>query len=190
MRCSRFPAAIGARGCNLRNPTSRHKLANRNVIFRIPTPVFGAGPDGADCRLCDPGEQREQCAGKASIRHTRPGKLRGRRPNGERPDQQQRQRRHHRPVRLEGSEQVAAPVLGRGVQRGNGHHQRPVPDRTGRDAELPVSRAIPTASPTWSRDDHVEAISSIEKFSFFMRFLAPPTPSPDTPGGAASISSG
>jgi len=33
----------------------------------------------------------------------------------------------------------------------------------------------------------LDAISDIEKFSFFMRFLAPPTPSPDTPGGAASI---
>jgi CxxC motif-containing protein (DUF1111 family) len=36
----------------------------------------------------------------------------------------------------------------------------------------------------------LDAISDIEKFSFFMRFLAPPTPSPDTPGGAASIANG
>ncbi|HJZ77907.1 MAG TPA: di-heme oxidoredictase family protein [Vicinamibacterales bacterium] len=36
----------------------------------------------------------------------------------------------------------------------------------------------------------MEAISSIEKFAFFMRFLAPPQPSPDTPGGAASINNG
>ncbi|TMH84951.1 MAG: hypothetical protein E6H45_10240 [Betaproteobacteria bacterium] len=48
---------------------------------------------------------------------------------------------------MEGSEQVAALVLGRGV-------------------------------------------SAIEKFAFFMRFLAPPAPSPDTPGGAASIARG
>jgi len=34
------------------------------------------------------------------------------------------------------------------------------------------------------------ALSAIEKFAFFQRFLAPPTPSPDTPGGAASISRG
>ena len=38
--------------------------------------------------------------------------------------------------------------------------------------------------------DPVDAISSIEKFTFFMRFLAPPTPSPDTPGGAPSIANG
>ena len=33
-------------------------------------------------------------------------------------------------------------------------------------------------------------LSAIEKFAFFQRFLAPPTPSPDTPGGATSISIG
>jgi len=33
-------------------------------------------------------------------------------------------------------------------------------------------------------------LSAIEKFAFFQRFLAPPTPSPDTPGGATSINNG
>jgi len=36
----------------------------------------------------------------------------------------------------------------------------------------------------------VETISAIEKFSFFMRFLAPPRPSSNTPGGASSINNG
>ena len=36
----------------------------------------------------------------------------------------------------------------------------------------------------------VEAMSSIEKFAVFMRFLAPPEPSKDTPGGTASIDAG
>ena len=31
------------------------------------------------------------------------------------------------------------------------------------------------------------AVSAIEKFAFFSRFLAPPAPSKDTPGGAESI---
>ena len=30
----------------------------------------------------------------------------------------------------------------------------------------------------------VEVLSAIEKFAIFMRFLAPPTPSSNTPGGA------
>src|SRR5262249_55066987 len=33
-------------------------------------------------------------------------------------------------------------------------------------------------------------ISAIEKFSFFMRFLAPPTPSSSVPGGGPSIANG
>jgi CxxC motif-containing protein (DUF1111 family) len=35
-----------------------------------------------------------------------------------------------------------------------------------------------------------DTISAIEKFSFFMRFLAPPTPSTNSPGGSASIARG
>src|SRR5262245_25069846 len=33
-------------------------------------------------------------------------------------------------------------------------------------------------------------LSAIERFALFMRFLAPPTPSPDTPGGTTSIGNG
>jgi CxxC motif-containing protein (DUF1111 family) len=36
----------------------------------------------------------------------------------------------------------------------------------------------------------VESVSGIEKFSFFMRFLGPPIPSTNTPGGARSINNG
>ena len=36
----------------------------------------------------------------------------------------------------------------------------------------------------------IAALSSIARFSFFMRLLAPPAPSPDTPGGAASVANG
>ena len=35
-----------------------------------------------------------------------------------------------------------------------------------------------------------DTISSIEKFALFMRFLAPPNPSQDTPGGVQSIGRG
>src|SRR5262249_24337533 len=36
----------------------------------------------------------------------------------------------------------------------------------------------------------VESVSAIEKFAFFMRFLAPPAPSSKVPGGATSINHG
>jgi CxxC motif-containing protein (DUF1111 family) len=43
---------LGATGCTLTQPDFARQLTNRNVIFRIPTPVFGAGlieeiPDSA-----------------------------------------------------------------------------------------------------------------------------------------------
>jgi CxxC motif-containing protein (DUF1111 family) len=38
--------------------------------------------------------------------------------------------------------------------------------------------------------DEADLLSDIELFAFFMRFLAPPTPSSDTPGGTQSIASG
>jgi CxxC motif-containing protein (DUF1111 family) len=36
----------------------------------------------------------------------------------------------------------------------------------------------------------LESVTAIENFANFQRFLAPPTPSPSTPGGAASIANG
>jgi CxxC motif-containing protein (DUF1111 family) len=35
-----------------------------------------------------------------------------------------------------------------------------------------------------------QTVSAVEKLAFFMRFLAPPTPSTNTPGGSSSISRG
>src|SRR5260370_10030129 len=49
----------------------------------------------------------------------------------------------------------------------------------------------PTPNDTTNPDKSgLDVLSDIEKFASFMRFLAPPTPSQDTPGGAASIPHG
>ena len=55
--------------------------------------------------------------------------------------------------------------------------------------ETPVCQYAPTPNDVTNTDAQtpVEAFSAIEKFSAFMRFLAPPTPSPTTPGGTASL---
>ena len=177
-RSSPSPAArdaprLRARAAGLRDASSR----GNNVIFRIPTPIFGAGPDRADPGLRDPREPGEQRVDEELARHPRPAELPRRGPHDHRPDQQQRQRRHDRALRLEGAEQVAADLLRRGLQRRNGHHQRAVPDRARRDAGLPVRDASRTTSPTSTPPRAVDALSAIEKFAIFMRFLAPPTPS-------------
>ena len=128
---------LGASGCTLPQPDFATQVANHNVIFRIPTPVFGAGlieaiPDSAILA-----SQAANAPAKADLG------IRGRAnftvvgPDHHRPDQQQRQRRHRRAIRLEGAEQVAAAVLRRGLQRRDGHHQRAVPHRARRTRLLP-----------------------------------------------------
>src|SRR5207247_8673984 len=63
--------------------------------------------------------------------------------------------------------------------------------QTERD-EPPIWQLVTTPNDVTATDGTTlpEGLSAIEKFAFFMRFLAPPTPSPDTPGGADSIGRG
>jgi CxxC motif-containing protein (DUF1111 family) len=57
--------------------------------------------------------------------------------------------------------------------------------------EDPKCQFKPTPNDTTNPDQTgLDVLSDIEKFAAFMRFLAPPTPSQDEPGGADSISRG
>jgi len=91
----------------------RDATRESNVIFRIPTPTFGAGlieqiPDAAIAA-----NQGRQCAPEAIAGDQGQAELPRRGPHDHGHDQQQRQRRNDRAVRLEGAEQIAAAVLGR-----------------------------------------------------------------------------
>jgi len=60
MRCLPSPTGPAPLGARSPQPDFATQLSNRNVIFRIPTPTFGAGlieqiPDAAIA--CEPGEQ-------------------------------------------------------------------------------------------------------------------------------------
>jgi mono/diheme cytochrome c family protein len=50
--------------------------------------------------------------------------------------------------------------------------------------------SVPNDTSTLDGATGVESVSDVERFSFFMRFLAPATPSASTPGGATSIANG
>ena len=50
--------------------------------------------------------------------------------------------------------------------------------------------AVPNDTSNLDGTSASDVLSGIQKFAFFMKFLAPPVPSPDTPGGAASIGRG
>src|SRR5437879_2147677 len=165
-----------APGCALEQPDFDAQLALGNVIFRIPTPVFGAG-------LIEQIPDRVILANQA------------------------------RNAILKG----ALGISGRANRNGNDGtiarfgwkaQNKSLLLFAGEayNVEMGITNEIfqterdetPGCQPVTQPNNITEtdgsnlpvAISDIEKFAFFMRFLAPPQPSPDTPGGAASIARG
>ena len=83
-----------APGCFLQQPDFRTAVARQNVVFRIPTPLFGAGLIEAiddDAILANQMANQRQ---KAGSRYSWPAEHDG-------PSKHQRQRRHHHPLRVE-----------------------------------------------------------------------------------------
>jgi len=175
-------------GCNLRQPDFAGALANRNVIFRIPTPTFGAGliemiPDSAILA-----NKMANSSQKASlgIRGRANFFLAGRTQSG----QTNNNGNDGTIARFGWKAQNKSLLMFAGeaynVEMGisNDLFQTEREENCATGATNPNSITDPDAATS------IDAINSIEKFSFFMRFLAPPTPSTTTPGGPTSIATG
>jgi len=165
-----------APGCMLGQPAFEQELANRNVIFRIPTPTFGAGlieeiPDSAIVanRVANASTKRLFGISGRVNRNGNDGTI----------------------ARFGWKAQNKSLLLFSGeaynVEMGITNELF----QTERD-ETPTCQfaAGPNTVTNTSGATPHETISAIEKFAFFMRFLAPAVPSSDTPGGAASITRG
>jgi len=180
-----------APGCKLAQPDFDAALADRNVIFRIPTPTFGAGlieqiPDRAILA-----NQAANATQKNSLG------IRGRAnivlAGGAVSGQPNHNGNDGTVARFGWKAQNKSLLLFSGeaynVEMGITNELF----QTERD-ETPGCQFAPTPNDVTNTDGPLEsitdAISAIEKFAFFMRFLAPPTPSLDTPGGARSIERG
>jgi len=179
----------GAGTCNLSLPDWGSQMANRNVVFRIPTPTFGAGlmemiPDSAIL-----GNQRANSGAKAAlgIRGRANFFVSGRTISG----QTNNNGNDGTIARFGWKAQNKSLLIFSGeaynVEMGitndlfmTERDENPACDY----ANNPNSITDPDA-PT-----PIDAINSIEKFTFFMRFLAPPTPSATLPGGSTSINTG
>ncbi len=178
-----------APGCVLAQPDFEKELAHRNVIFRIPTPLFGAGlieqiPDQAILanQLSDiPKKKALKIAGRANIvlaGHAISGQANNNGNDGT-------------VARFGWKAQNKSLLLFSGeaynVEMGITNELF----QTERD-ETPSCQfaAVPNTITMTDAKTPVETISAIEKFAMFSRFLAPPTPSIDTPGGADSIARG
>jgi CxxC motif-containing protein (DUF1111 family) len=166
----------GTSGCNIVQENFASQLAINNVIFRTPTPVFGLG-------------LIEEVSDQAILNN----------------------------VALNGSAKAALGISGRVNRNGNDGRitrfgwkaQNPsglVFSGEAYNVEMGITNegfqvereetpacqfaALPNDVTNVDGATGIDTVSAIEKFSFFMRFLAPPTPSTTVPGGANSITEG
>jgi CxxC motif-containing protein (DUF1111 family) len=178
----------GADGCSLKQPNFAAEMAARNVVFRIPTPTFGAGlieliPDWAILA------NRASAASAKSglgIRGRANFAVAGRTISG----QTNSNGNDGTIARFGWKAQNKSLLLFAGeaynVEMGisNDLFQTERDETEGcRSVDAPnsVTDTTMTSAP--------DAVSSIEKFAFFMRFLAPPVPFVD-PANAVSIGNG
>ena len=175
-----------AGACNIVQEDFAAAALAGNAVFRIPTPTFGAGlieqiPDSAIVASAQAGARRRAALG-----------IRGR---------PHRIRMDDGTTNVNGNDGTVARFGWKAQNKslllfsGEAYNVE-----MGISNELFQSERDETAScqlaPTPNDTTHhdggtpAETLSAIEKFAAFMRFLAPPTPSPDTPGGGPSIGSG
>ena len=178
-----------APGCALRQPDFGAELARGNVIFRIPTPTFGAGlieqiPDQAILanQVADiPTKRSMKIGGRPNIT------LAGRTISG----QANNNGNDGTVARFGWKAQNKSLLVFSGeaynVEMGITNELF----QTERDETASCQFAkLPNDVTNTDAKTPLEALSAIQKFAFFMRFLAPPVPSPDAPGGADSIKRG
>jgi len=175
-----------ADGCILQQPDFARELRRKNVIFRIPTPVFGAGlieqiPD--QVILDNHTMTRTNTYGiKGRVNIINAGHAQTAREN--------RNGNDGTIARFGWKAQNKSLLVFAGeaynVEMGISNELF----QTERE-ENPKCQFKSTPNDTTNPDKtDLDILSDIEKFASFMRFLEPPTPSQDAPGGAASISNG
>src|SRR6266513_1148279 len=179
----------GATGCALAQPDFATQLRNNNVIFRIPTPTFGAGlieqiPDAAIAA-----NQTSNAFMKAALA------IKGK------PNYHVAGRTITGMTNNNGNDGTIARFGWKAQNKslllfsGDAYNVE-----MGISNELFQTERNETASCQFTGAPNniidtdattpTEVLSAIEKFAFFMRFLDAPQPSPDSPGGATSIADG
>jgi len=165
-----------ASACNITQPNFAAEAASNNLIFRIPTPVFGLGlmENITDAELNR--NLTEGAATRAALGIS--GRLNHNDNDG-------------RVTRFGWKAQNISGLVFSGeaynVEMGITNENFQVE----RD-ETPACQFAQLPNDVTNTDGvtSTDTISAIEKFAFFMRFLAPPTQSTTTPGGNASIAEG
>jgi CxxC motif-containing protein (DUF1111 family) len=181
--------ASGASGCSLTQPDFASALASHNVVFRIPTPIFGGGlieqiPDAAIL------------ANRASNAATKQALGIGGRPNivlagGAISGQANFNGNDGTAARFGWKAQNKSLLLFSGeaynVEMGITNELFPTERDETSDCQFATT---PNDVTNPEATTLAGMLADVEKFAIFMRFLAPPTPSSTFPGGTASIARG
>ena len=179
----------GANGCNLRQPDFARELSNNNVIFRIPTPTFGAGlieqiPDSVILANQAGNTSQKQSLGirgKANYRLTGGAITGSTNNNGN----------DGTIARFGWKAQNVSLLLFSGeaynVEMGITNELFQIERDQTPECQF---ASVPNDVQNMDATTVLESVTAIENFANFQRLLAPPTPSLDTPGGAESIARG
>jgi CxxC motif-containing protein (DUF1111 family) len=187
----------GTEGCMLQQPDFEAELARKNVIFRIPTPVFGGGlieqiPDRAivdnlNNTSDQPEKGRLHIAGRVNV--VVPGNTRTEqaRTKGE----ANRNGNDGTIARFGWKAQNKSLLLfaseAYNVEMGISNELF----QTEREENVGCQfKPTPNDFTDPGKVGTLDVLSDIEKFAAFMRLLAPPEPSDSVPGGTQSIANG
>jgi CxxC motif-containing protein (DUF1111 family) len=179
----------GAAGCTLAQPDFANQLSNHNVIFRIPTPTFGAGlieqiPDAAIVANRGSNVSQKQSLG-----------IKGR-PNFHVAGRTITGMTNHNGndgtiARFGWKAQNKSLLLFSGeaynVEMGITNELFQTEREEAANCQFAT---VPNDVTNTDATTPTEVVNAIEKFAFFMRFLDAPQPSPNTPGGTTSIANG
>ena len=179
----------GADGCNILQPDFARQMANRNVIFRIPTPVFGAGlieqiPDNAILANRDAQGARKRDLG---IRGRANFRVAGRAISG----QTNNNGNDGTISRFGWKAQNVSMLLfsGEAYNVEMGITNELFQNERDLTPECQFN-TVPNDTQDLDATDALAATPAIQHFANFQRFLAPPVPVADTPGGGESIARG
>lgn len=178
-----------APGCDLDQPDFEREYSHGNAIFRIPTPVFGAGlieqiPDKtilANQAQTAPRRRLLGIGGKANMVV----------PFATISGQSNHNGNDGTVARFGWKAQNKSLLLFAGeaynVEMGISNELFPTEREESSNCQYATT---PNDVTDTTANGAIAAMGATEKFAMFMRFLAPPSPSNDTPGGASSISRG
>jgi CxxC motif-containing protein (DUF1111 family) len=173
-----------AGNCNIIQPDFAGAVAKNNVIFRIPTPLFGAG-------LIENIADETIMANMNANSHERQELGIAGHPNRNGNDGTISRfgwKAQNKSLEIFAGEAYNVEM---GVSNEMFPNERPSPDEA-QDGGLPASCKLnPTPEDTTNfADASTQVPSDVVMFAMFMRLLAPPTPSITTPGGPASVRRG